>query len=190
METVLSICVGIGLSAAVGLRVFIPFLITSIFAYTGQIDLSTNFTWIGTLPALIIFSIVTIVEILAYYITWLDNFLDTIEHPVAILAGIVLAGAVVTEFSPVLKWALALIVGGGVAGIINAATGLIRLKTSAVTGGVGNPVVSTIEAASSTVISFVAIFFPIVGVFIVGASVVYFTYMIKKKFFSVPSSDD
>ena len=190
LETLLSICVGIGLSAAVGLRVFIPFLIVSIFSYTGNLELSTNFTWIGTLPALIAFSVATILEIFAYYIPWLDNFLDTIEHPLAIFAGIILAGAVVTDFSPLIKWALALIAGGGVAGTINAATGLIRLKSSAVTGGVGNPIVSTSEAAGSTALSFIAIFIPVVAVFIVGLSVVYFTYMIKKKFFSVPSSEE
>ncbi len=190
LETLLSICVGIGLSAAVGLRVFIPFLIVSIFAYSGDLQLSTNFTWIGTLPALIAFSVATIVEILAYYIPWLDNFLDTIEHPLAIFAGIILAGAVVTDFSPLIKWALALIAGGGVAGVINAATGLIRLKSSAVTGGVGNPIVSTSEAAGSTALSFIAILIPVLAVFIVGLSVVYFTYMIKKKFFSPPKAEE
>lgn len=190
LETLLSICVGIGLSAAVGLRVFIPFLIVSIFAYAGDLQLSTNFTWIGTLPALIAFSVATVVEILAYYIPWLDNFLDTIEHPLSIFAGIILAGAVVTDFSPLIKWALALIAGGGVAGVINAATGLIRLKSSAVTGGVGNPIVSTSEAAGSTALSFIAILIPVVAVFIVGLSVVYFTYMIKKKFFSPPKTEE
>ncbi len=190
LETLLSICVGIGLSAAVGLRVFIPFLIVSIFAYAGDLQLSTNFTWIGTLPALIAFSVATVVEILAYYIPWLDNFLDTIEHPLSIFAGIILAGAVVTDFSPLIKWALALIAGGGVAGVINAATGLIRLKSSAVTGGVGNPIVSTSEAAGSTALSFIAILIPVMAVFIVGLSVVYFTYMIKKKFFSPPKTEE
>jgi hypothetical protein len=186
MEIVLSIFVGIGLAAAVGFRIFIPFLVVSVMAYTGNLELSTYFYWIGTLPALIAFSVATIFEILAYYIPWLDNILDTIEHPMAIIAGIILTGAVITDFPPLIKWALALIAGGGVAGTIHAATGLIRLKSSALTGGLGNPVVSTAEAASATALSLIAIFIPVLAVIIVGSVVVYFTIMIRKKFLSPP----
>jgi len=189
MEIVLSIFVGIGLAAAVGFRIFIPFLIVSIMAYTGNLQLSTYFAWIGGLPALIMFSVAAVVEILAYYIPWLDNFLDTIEHPLAIIAGIVLTGAVIRDFPPLIKWALALIAGGGVAGTIHAATGMIRLKSSAVTGGIGNPVVSTVEAGSATVLSLIAIFIPAIAAIIVGGMVVYFSFMIKKKFLSPPSED-
>ena len=102
MELILSIFIGIGLAAAVGFRIFIPFLAASIAAYTGHLELSTYFTWIGTLPALVLFSVATLVEIFSYYIPWVDNFLDAINHPLAILAGIVLSGAAVTDFSPLL----------------------------------------------------------------------------------------
>lgn len=186
MEIILSIFIGIGLAAAVGFRIFIPFLIVSIAAYTGNLELSTYFTWIGTLPALIAFSFATIVEIFSYYIPWVDNILDAINHPLAIFAGIILSGAVVTDFPPLIKWSLALIAGGGVAGTIHAATGMIRLKSSALTGGAGNPVVATAEAGSSITLSILAIFIPAIAVIIVGAMVVYFSFMIKKKFFSPP----
>lgn len=190
MEIILSIFVGIGLAAAVGFRIFIPFLIVSIMAYTGNLQLSTYFVWIGSLPALVMFSVATLVEILAYYIPWLDNFLDTIEHPLAIIAGIILTGAVITDFPPLIKWAMALIAGGGVAGTVHAATGLIRLKSSAVTGGLGNPVVSTAEAGSATALSLMAIFIPAVAALIVGGMVVYFSFMIKKKFLSPPKENE
>lgn len=190
MEIVLSIFVGIGLAAAVGFRIFIPFLIVSLMAYTGNLQLSTYFAWIGSLPALIMFSAATVVEILAYYIPWFDNFLDTIEHPLAIIAGTVLTGAVITDFPPLIKWAMALIAGGGVAGTIHAATGLIRLKSSALTGGLGNPVVATAEAGSATALSLLAIFIPAIAALIVGVMVVYFSFMIKKKFLSPPTEQD
>ena len=108
MELILSIFIGIGLAAAVGFRIFIPFLIASIAAYTGNLELSTYFGWIGTLPALIAFSVATVIEIFSYYIPWVDNFLDAINHPLAIFAGIILSGAVVTDFPPLIKWSLAL----------------------------------------------------------------------------------
>jgi len=189
MEILLSIFVGIGLAAAIGFRIFIPFLIVSIMTYTGNLQLSTNFVWIGSLPALILFSVATAVEIFAYYIPWLDNFLDTIEHPMAIIAGIILTGAVITDFPPLIKWALALIAGGGVAGIVHAATGLIRLKSSALTGGLGNPVVSTAEAGSATALSLIAILIPVAAVLIVGGMIVFFSFMIKKKFLSPPPEE-
>lgn len=189
MEIVLSIFMGIGLAAAIGFRIFIPFLIVSILAYTGNLELSTYLNWIGTLPALIMFSVATFIELLAYYIPWLDNFLDTIEHPLAIIAGIILTGAVIKDFPPLIKWALALIAGGGVAGTIHAATGLIRLKSSAVTGGLGNPVVATAEAGGAISLSLIAVFIPAVAALIVGGMVVYFSFMIKKKFLSPPVDD-
>ena len=187
MELILSVFIGIGLAAAVGFRIFIPFLVASIAAYTGNLELSSNFVWIGTLPALIVFSVGTIIEIFSYYIPWVDNFLDAINHPLAIFAGIVLSGAVVTDFPPLIKWSLALIAGGGIAGTIHAATGMIRLKSSALTGGAGNPLVSTAEAAGSITLSLLAIMLPSIAVIIVGVMIVYFTLMIKKKFFSPPS---
>ncbi|MFZ1520415.1 MAG: DUF4126 domain-containing protein [Ignavibacteriaceae bacterium] len=189
MELILSIFIGVGLAAAVGFRIFIPFLIASIAAYTGNLELSTYFGWIGTLPALILFAVATVVEIFSYYIPWVDNFLDAINHPLAIFAGIALSGAVVTDFPPLIKWSLALIAGGGIAGTIHAATGLIRLKSSAVTGGVGNPVVATVEAGSSITLSLIAIFIPAVAVMIVGIMIVYLSFMIKNKFFS-PSKEN
>jgi len=189
MELILSIFVGIGLAAAVGFRIFIPFLITSIAAYSGNLELSTYFSWIGTFPALILFSVATLVEIFSYYIPWVDNFLDAISHPLAIFAGIALSGAVVTDFPPLIKWSLALIAGGGIAGTWHAATGMIRLKSSALTGGVGNPLVATAEAGSSITLSLIALFVPAVAVIIVGMIIVYLSFMIKKKFFS-PSKEN
>lgn len=182
METLLSIFIGIGLSAAVGFRIFIPFLIASIAAYSGQLDLSSNFSWIGTLPALIAFSVATIVEIGAYYVPWLDNLLDTIEHPMAIVAGIILTGSVITDFSPFLKWSFAIIAGGSVAGTIQAATGFARFKSSAVTGGAGNSVVSTVEAGSSLGLALMAIFVPVLALLIVILIIGWAAALFYKKF--------
>ncbi|MCI0453859.1 MAG: DUF4126 domain-containing protein, partial [Candidatus Dadabacteria bacterium] len=52
MDALLSICLGIGLSAACGFRIFLPLLIMSIASLTGFINLSPSFEWIGTYPAL------------------------------------------------------------------------------------------------------------------------------------------
>ncbi|MFQ5931753.1 MAG: DUF4126 domain-containing protein, partial [Nitrospiraceae bacterium] len=89
METLLSICVGIGLSAACGFRVFVPLLVMSIASRGAHLTLAPGFEWIGTYPALLAFAIASCIEIAGYYVPWVDNLLDTIATPTAIVAGIV-----------------------------------------------------------------------------------------------------
>ncbi len=168
METVLSIFVGISLSAAAGFRVFVPLLVMSIAAHTGHLTLTSGFEWIGTTPALITFSIATLVEILAYYIPFVDNLLDTIATPAAVVAGVILTASTVTGLSPFLSWSLAIIAGGGVAATVQSMTGVTRLASTSTTGGVANPVVSTVELGGATLLSAFAVFLPVVAVIIVG----------------------
>src|ERR1051325_11800845 len=87
METVLSICIGIGLSAACGFRVFVPLLVMSIASLSGHLTLAHGFEWIGSYQALVAFAVATCVEIAGYYIPWVDNLLDTIATPAAIIPG-------------------------------------------------------------------------------------------------------
>src|ERR1043165_1472954 len=127
MEPLLAICLGIGLSAACGFRVFVPLLVMSIASLSGHLTLAPGFQWIGTYPALVTFSAATIAEIAGYYIPWVDHLLDTIATPAAIVAGTVITAAAVGDMSPILKWSLAAIAGGGVAGIDRKST---RLNSS------------------------------------------------------------
>ena len=162
-EIILSILMGIGLSAASGFRIFIPFLVLSIASYTGNISLADSFSWIGTLPALVTFGAATLIEIAGFYIPWIDNLLDTIASPAAVVAGIILTASVVTGMSPLLTWSLAIIAGGGIAGTIQALTGLTRATSSLTTGGLGNPAVSTVESGSSLTLSAIALFIPLIA---------------------------
>lgn len=167
LELLITIFMGIGLSAASGFRIFVPFLVVSIAAFTGNLTLSDSFSWIGTLPALITFSLATVVEIAGYYIPWIDNLLDTIASPIAVIAGAVLMASVLNEISPLVKWVLAIIAGGGVAGTIQAITGVTRITSSVTTGGLGNPAVSSVESGSSLTLSAIAIFIPLIAGIIV-----------------------
>lgn len=170
MDTLLSVFVGVGLSAACGFRVFVPLLVMSVASLTGQMTLSPEFEWIGTYPALAAFAIATIFEIAAYYIPWVDNLLDTVAIPAATVAGTIVMASAVSEMSPFLKWALAVIVGGGVAGTIQGFTTITRIASTATTGGLGNPIVSTVEAGGSLLMSVLAIAVPVLAV--IGAAVI------------------
>ena len=173
LEILLTILMGIGLSAASGFRIFIPFLVISIASITGNLTPADSFGWIGTYPALITFSIATIIEIAAYYIPWVDNILDTIASPAAVIAGMILMAAVVSGMSPLLKWSLAIIAGGGIAGTIQVLTGVARVTSSLTTGGLGNSAVSSVESGSSLTLSALAIFAPVIAGIVVTALVVW-----------------
>jgi hypothetical protein len=160
-DTLLGIAIGLGLSAACGFRVFVPLLALNLAALNGYLQLAPGFEWIGSSHATLAFGTATLVEILAYYIPWLDHLLDLIASPAAIVAGTILTASMIVELSPLLKWTLAIIAGGGAASIIQGTTVALRTKSLALTGGLGNPMVSTIEAMGAVVTSLLAILVPI-----------------------------
>jgi uncharacterized membrane protein len=181
-EILLTILMGIGLSAASGFRIFIPFLVISIASLTGNLNLADSFSWIGTYPALITFGVATVLEIAGYYIPWVDNILDTITSPMAVIAGAILMASVVTDISPLFKWTLAIIAGGGIAGTIQALTGATRVASSVTTGGLGNPAVSTVESGSSLTLSAFAIFIPVIAAIVVIVLLVWATKTLINRF--------
>ncbi len=71
--------------------------------------------------------------------------------------------------SPFLKWGLADIVGGGVAGTVQGFTAITRIASTATTGGLGNSVVSTAEAGGSLVMSILALAVPVLAAILVLA---------------------
>ncbi len=172
MDTLLSIGIGIGLSAACGFRIFVPPLVMSIAALSGFLQLAPGFEWIGTYPALVAFAVATGIEIAAYYIPWVDNLLDTVSTPTAIAVGTWITAALVPNSNPLLQWTLAVIAGGGSAGIIQTFMGMTRLSSTALTGGIGNSVVSTIESLGSVILSVLAVLVPFLAVGLVAASLI------------------
>ncbi|HZW38013.1 MAG TPA: DUF4126 domain-containing protein [Ignavibacteriaceae bacterium] len=183
LEIILTIFMGLGLSAAAGFRIFVPFLIISIASLTGYLNLSESFSWIGTIPALVTFSIATCLEIAAYYIPWVDNMLDTIASPIAVVAGMILMASVITGMSPLLKWSLAIIAGGGISATIQGLTGTSRAASSVTTGGLGNPVLSTVEIGGAITMTLLAIFLPIAAMILVIILCIWTIKILKKKFF-------
>jgi hypothetical protein len=167
METVMSICLGIGLSAACGFRVFVPLLVMSIASFSGHLALAHGFEWIGTYPALLAFSVATCLEITGYYIPWFDHLLDTIATPAAIVAGTIITASMVTHMSPLLRWTLAAIAGGGVAGLVQGATVAARGASTLTTGGLANPLVSTLELVGALITSVLAVLAPLLVVVLI-----------------------
>jgi len=168
LDVVLSIALGVGLAAAVGLRVFLPLLVVGIAAYGGHLTLSSGFAWVATPAALLMLSVATLVEILAYYVPGIDNLLDTIATPAALIAGTVVAAAVMADLPPLVKWITAVIAGGGAAGLTQATTALLRAKSTLLTAGLGNPVLATAEWGGALGVALLAIFAPLAALVLVA----------------------
>jgi len=181
MEWLFSICLGIGLAAACGFRIFVPMLGMSIAAQAGHLDLSPGFEWIGSPAALVCFSVATALEVIAYYVPWLDNALDSIATPAAVVAGTVLMAAAITDMSPLMRWSIALIAGGGAAAVVQTGTVLLRGTSTATTGGSANFMVSTVEAVGATGTTLLAIVLPVLAAIGVLALVGYVLYWLVNR---------
>ncbi|MFW1943114.1 DUF4126 domain-containing protein [Acinetobacter guillouiae] len=167
METILSLCIGIGLSAACGFRVFVPLLVMSVASLMGWFEPMKGFEWLAIPSVCIGLAVATICEIGAYYIPWIDNALDTIATPAAMVAGTLTTMAVSTgEMSQFASWAAAIIVGGGTATAVQMGTVAVRGVSTATTGGIANPLVSTGEWIGAIVVSVLSLIVPVVVVIV------------------------
>ncbi len=185
MEPLFALAMGLGLSAACGFRIFLPLTLMSLVANAGWINLPTELAWAGSGLALGVLLSATLIEIAAYYIPWVDNALDAVATPAAMLAGTLVTLGFAPEMSPVAQWSLALIAGGGLAGVTQGATVATRATSSATTGGLGNPIVATLEALFATVVSLLALFAPLIGVVFVAGVLIWafvkiFQYMKRR----------
>ncbi|MGA1625847.1 MAG: DUF4126 domain-containing protein, partial [Prochlorothrix sp.] len=111
MVLIMGLCLGVSLSAACGFRIFIPPLMMSIADRAGYLTLPEDSLFASD-RALIILALAALVEVGAYYIPWMDNALDAIEGPVAVVAGILVTETFLMDVAPELRWVLAAILGG------------------------------------------------------------------------------
>ena len=167
----MSIMIGVALSATCGFRVFVPLLAVNIgtraLDANGQplIELAGGFDWLSSDIALMVFLVATLFEIGGYYIPWIDNLLDTIASPASIVAGTVITASFITGMDPWLQWLLGVIAGGGAAGAVQATTVVARAGSTVTTGGLGNPIVASVETSGAflgSALSIVAVEFAIV----------------------------
>lgn len=167
MDALIGVFAGLALSAAVGFRVFVPLLLTGLAARFGYLELTADMAWLGSDAALVALATATVLEVGAYYVPWLDNLLDAVATPIATAAGVIAWAAVTPELSPLLRWTLAIVAGGGAAGLVQSGTTLLRLHSSTFTAGLGNPVVATGELVGSLALSVLAVLAPVLAAVLV-----------------------
>jgi len=191
LDLLMATSLGLGLAAASGFRVFIPPFVYGLSLRFDMLPIQIPTTgiseWMASDIGLIILGAAMIIEILGYYIPWIDNLLDTIASPAAIFAGVMMMSSTLSDTNPAIQWGASIIAGGGVSGTIQIGTVATRAISTATTGGLGNPIVSTIEAGACIVCTILAILLPIIALILVIVLVGYSGKQVKNKFISTPS---
>jgi hypothetical protein len=72
-----------------------------------------------------------------------------------------------TDVPPMVKWTAAVIAGGGVAGLTQGLTAILRAHSTVLTGGLGNSIIATAELGGAVLISFLALVAPAAAIALV-----------------------
>jgi len=160
-----------------GFRVFVPLLVAGLAARYGHLPLSEHFAWLATTPAVVLLGTAAVAEALAYYVPGIDHLLDVLAGPAALIAGVVASAAVMTNLPSGILWPVAIIAGGGIAGITKGGAALLRAKSGLLTGGLANPAVSTVETVGAAGLSLVAVALPLLAL---GLAIVLLWWTVRR----------
>ena len=166
-QFLISIAAGICLSAACGLKIFVPPLAMGLASKTGLLTLPTQTEWLGTWPAITVLTFALLFEFIAFCIPVFGNFLDLIATPLAIVTGTLLMKSQIVELSPVVSWTLAIAGGGTASGIVQFVTAMIRAGTSAFTAGTSNIFFAIFELFTAVFIAILTLLAPLLCLAIV-----------------------
>lgn len=161
MGGITSIISAFGLSAASGLNAYIPLLLVGLTArFTNWITLAPPFDLLSNEWVLGALVVLLGIEFFADKVPGVDHLNDVIQTFVRPAAGAVLFASeahVITQIHPILAMILGLLVAFGV----HATKATARPLVTVATGGIGNPVVSTVEDVASVGMTMMAILAPI-----------------------------
>lgn len=188
LEALIAVFAGISLATAAGFRIFVPLLAVSIAGYTGRLELAPGTAWLGTLPALVAIAVAVALEIAGYFLPALDHALDVLGAPLAVGAGVIASASMLVDFPPMLRWILAVVAGGGSAGLLHSATALLRLKSGVFTAGLANPVVAAGELVGSLTLTIMSLLLPLLAFVLAVVVVITLTRRARRRRASLENS--
>jgi len=153
---------GIALAACAGLRVFLPLFAAGVAARGFDWPLASSMQWLASDAALVTFGVATVVEIAADKIPALDHLLDAAQTFLAPAAGAMLAVSALGDLQTSTAVVLGLVAGAPTALGVHALAATTRVGSSALTAGLGNPVLSVLEDAAASIGVVLAFLIPIV----------------------------
>jgi hypothetical protein len=145
--------------------------VAGLAARWGGLPLAGGFQWLSTTGALLALGTASVVEVAAYYVPVLDHVLDLVAGPATVVAGVIASAAAMADIPPGIMWPVAIIGGGGIAGLTKVTSALLRAKSGLLTAGFANPLVATAETAGALVTSIAAIVIPVVCLIVLAVVV-------------------
>ncbi|MEU4791085.1 DUF4126 domain-containing protein [Micromonospora tulbaghiae] len=187
----LEVLTGSGLAASAGLNAYIPLLLMGLLSrYTDLVELPSGWQWLGNGWVVLILAVLLAVEVVADKVPVVDHVNDVVQTVVRPTAGGLAFGAgagseTVTVSDPdtffsTHQW-VPVVVGVLIALGVHLLKAAARPVINATTAGVGAPVASTAEDATSVVMSVVALLLPVlVLVFLVGL-VIFVPWLFRRR---------
>ena len=161
-----SVLAAFGLAGAAGLNAWLPLFGAALLNRLDVVDLAAPFDELSTTTALAVLGTLTVLDLVGDKVPAVDHALHTAGTVIAPLSGAVLfTGQTGVETD--IPTLVTVVAGGVVAELVHLARAAVRAVSTATTGGVGNPVLSGVEDATSvalTAVAFVAPFLAVIGV--------------------------
>lgn len=167
-----TMALAISLAACAGLRAFLPLLIAGGLSRAGVLHLGEGYNFVASTPALVLFGIAAVLEIVGDKIPAVDHALDAVGTLIRPVAGSLLAASVMWQINePLWAMVLGVIVGAPTALAPHAVKSATRAASSTFSLGLANPIISTIEDFSAAALAVLAIALPIVAALFLVAMV-------------------
>lgn len=173
IEGISGILTAFGLSSSAGLNAYLPLLIVALTArFTNLIHLQEPYNLLTNGWVIGVLGVLLVIEIFADKVPLIDHANDVIQTAIRPAAGAVLFASnanVINDMNPVLALAAGLLLAGGV----HATKATVRPVVTATTGGLGNPVVSTLEDVIALIVSVLSILLPLVTFILILVMVIW-----------------
>lgn len=161
------LAMGFALAASCGLRAFLPLFTAAVLARMGYVVVGPSFAWIGSTPALIVFGSAVVIEFIGDKFPVVDHALDVAGLIVKPTAATLLTASMFTYVDPILAVVIGLAAGGAVASAVHVVKSKLRLASTLLTAGIGNPILSVLEDITSILSTALAVLLPLFAAFFV-----------------------
>lgn len=187
----LEVLTGSGLAASAGLNAYIPLLLMGLLSrYTDLVELPSGWQWLGNGWVVLILAVLLAVEVVADKVPVVDHVNDVVQTVVRPTAGGLAFGAgagseTVTVSDPDTffsshQW-VPVVVGVLIALGVHLLKAAARPVINATTAGVGAPVASTAEDATSVVMSVVALLLPVLVLVFLAGLVIFVPWLFRRR---------
>ena len=174
MDGVLSLFTAFGLSSSAGLNAYLPLLVVALLArFTDLITLRPPWDALTSWWVIGVLAVLLLIEMLVDKVPGLDTANDVLHTLIRPVAGAILFAAsagIIGDAHP----ALAMICGLLVAGGVHAVKATARPIVTGTSGGLLNPVVSTLEDVLALVVAVLSILVPILGLLLLLTIIIWF----------------